>query len=141
MTPDQLFDYLLLALAAGRLAYAITQDEIFRPVRQYIWLRSAPVHGMYRLHGEDVLASKIDRWKTTEEERQRGLPKWEMDYIEGSRRAPGFLGQLFECAYCMSFWTSAALLGSYLAWPTATIAFSSLVALWAAANTYAAKGL
>jgi hypothetical protein len=41
----------------------------------------------------------------------------------------------------MSFWTTAALLGSLALWPAATMALAIIIATWAVANTYAAKGL
>lgn len=145
--------FALLAIGSGRVAYSLTRDDIFRKLREWIWLRSAPEEGtilerggegdaqrparMYHPHGLNadgdhvlVTGARGDLIDV----RYRFNPNIAMRY-------PGFLGQLFECPYCMSFWTSLAACAAWLLLGDDVIYPAALLALWGVSNSFAVKGL
>ena len=137
--PTDIVVALTLALASGRVAYSITTDTIFRPLREWIWLRSAPEDSailhrtdsgdeqrparLYHDYGREGMASIFDYDPTA------------------SPRRPGFFGQLVECPFCMSFWTSALACVAWLLLGNDVIYPALPLALWALANTYATRAL
>jgi len=133
--------FIVVSLAAGRVAYSLTRDDIFRGLRESIWLRSAPEDGMIVERTPDG-----DLTRPARAYHPRVVPgspdTLVHDYDPAAPfREPKFFGQLFECPYCMSFWTSAfafvawMILGDYVIYPALPLA------IWAAANAYAVKGL
>lgn len=138
---DLLGTYLVLALASGRVAFSLTKDEIFRPLREWIWMRSAPEEAMIVTRGDNGDQTIPARMMHLHHD--RGRTSIGEHYVtrefkpQDPMRAPGFFGQLFECFYCMSFWTSLLAYVVYridfsLAWHVATP-----LAIWAVANAYA----
>lgn len=140
-----LIDFTVMALASGRVAYSLTQDDIFEPARRWIWWHSGPdVGSKINLFGQIVEGRNWDRFRSTPDEVARGLSKWQYESVDDNGmppREPGWLGRLVGCFYCMSFWTSCAALAAYNVAPDLTVQICLPFALWAAANTYAAKGL
>lgn len=135
-------------LAAGRVAYSITNDEIFRPLREAIYLRSAPRHDTILVfdQGGDREISARQFHPVNEDGHPfegAGIKRAGYDWIpELEPRRPGWAGQLFECPFCMSAWTSAFFVG---VWALMGTDFAALFALpfatWALANLYAVRGL
>ena len=148
--------FALLTLASGRVAYLLTRDEIARPLREWIWLRSAPEEGTILERdpdtGDSPRPARYYHWTETQvqivpdEERTftcadfDTFPGYEFDPAQGPR-VPGFFGQLFECPYCMSFWTSLVACAAWLVLGDAVIYPALPLALWAASNSFAVKGL
>lgn len=151
--------FLELSLAAGRVGYSLTQDEIFRPVREAIYLHSAPhsdvivkrgdegdlelparmVHRVTRLEQPDTSLGRDEaRERFMAQKGERG---WEYMPQEPLRK-PGMLGQLFECPFCMTFWTSLFFVGVWALMGQDFVAMLALpFATWALANLYAVRGL
>jgi hypothetical protein len=141
----------VLSVASGRVAYSLTRDEIFRPLREAIWRRS-PGDGNVMVRGDDgdrelpvrmmhygdLVGGTLFRWN--EGDRVVGELGWHFR-PDRPPRDPGFFGQLFDCVYCMSFWTSLIACAAWLALGDAVLYPAAPLAVWAAANTYAAKGL
>jgi Protein of unknown function (DUF1360) len=119
-----LYDIAVMALASGRIAYSITQDTIFYPMRDLIFKRSAP---------EGALTKNGEPYSMLHDS---GNGSYEfLTHVE--KRESGFFGQLFECPYCMSFWIAhLVVLGYILAGDTAIKVLSGF-ALWALATLYA----
>lgn len=145
ITPQHVLTFLLLAIASGRVAYSLVNDEIFRPLREWIWLRHAPESEMIYEYGADGDRSTPARaWH-----RQPSGPVANIGHVDERYaydpdlplRTPTFLGKLIGCPYCMSFWTSAAAMLAWWALGDNVIYPAAPLALWAAANTYAVKGL
>jgi hypothetical protein len=101
--------FVTLALASGRVAYSLTSDDIFQPLRE-------------RIQARDVRLMN-----------KRGE--------EGPYDGQYFLAGVFSCPFCMSFWTSLLAAIAWVALGTDVVIFSTPLALWAVANTYAVKGL
>lgn len=142
----------IVSLAAGRVGYLLTSDELFRPIREWIWLRSPGEGSMIVLRGDDG---------------DREVPARTMHYgdlgAHGSfwpgpcevsigevgyhfqptlrPRDPGWFGRLVECPYCMTFWTSLVGCAAWLLLGDDVIYPATPLAAWALANTYATKGL
>lgn len=141
---QDLATFAVLALASGRVAYSLVHDEIFRPLREWIWLRYAPESETIYEYGADGDRSTPARsWH-----RLRNGDGTDIDapfpfaYIpEEPLRTPTFLGKLIGCPYCMSMWTSTVALLAWWALGDNVIYPAAPFALWAAANTYAVKGL
>lgn len=136
---------IVLALAVGRIAYSLTQDEIFRPLREWVWLRSAPESAALLRFEEDGDSqwparmvhhySSIGRIWATKVVRQIND-----DYgyaPTAPMRKPGFFGQLIECFYCVSFWL--ALVASIAWWLLGdNVIYAALpFAFWAGGNYFA----
>ena len=128
-----------LSLASGRVAYSITRDGIFRRFREWVWLYSPGEGAMVQLRGEDgdrEVPARMMHYSYTDSGSdayafQPTLPP----------RDPGFFGSLVECPYCVSFWTSLVAAGAWLVLGDNVIYPALPLAIWAAANTYATKGL
>lgn len=146
--------FILLALASGRVAYAITHDEIMRPLREWVWSRWAPEDETVRRYTPDgdveiparmiKRASDFEQLPTHPDGSIRIIDAWGdlfvVDYV-GSTRTPTLLGKLAGCFYCTSFWTSAIALIAWLALGDDVIYPALPLALWSAANIVAVKGL
>jgi Protein of unknown function (DUF1360) len=113
-------------------------------MREWIWQWS-PGDASITLRGDDgdreVPARTMHRGYTIG---ARFFPDDEGEYHfrpELAPRAPGWIGRLVECFYCVTFWT--ALLGCAAWWLLGddVIYPATPLAAWAIANTYAAKGL
>ena len=120
------YDLAVMALASGRIAYSITNDEIMRPMREWVFRRSAPHSGTIRIDTEDgyddVPASMV----------HDGV----FDPAR-SIRTPQFWGQLVECLMCMSFHTSLWILVAYLISAHWTVLALTPFALWGLSNAFA----
>lgn len=121
---------LTLSLASGRVAHLIAQDTIMRPIREWIWLRSPGESATITQRGEDG-DREIPARMLHDGEFQPSLRP----------RDPGFFGQLFECVFCLTFWTSLIACAAWLVLGDDVIYPATPLALWALANTYAMKGL
>lgn len=142
ITLSDVFELAILSLASGRIAYSLAMDEIFRPLREWVWLRSAPDAGSITLDDRELPARMVHRYRSTPGELLRGAPKWNVEFDAASDlRSKGFFGQLIECPYCLTFWTSLAALAALAAFGDAAVIAALPFAVWAVANTYAAKGL
>lgn len=122
MIQPTLYEIGVMALASGRVAFSLTNDEIFRPAREWIWKRSAPDEGPIRLDdGSDVPARMVHGgvFKPT-------IPM----------REPGFWGQLAQCVHCVSFWTSLVILLAYVVFGSITISLLAPFALWGLASAF-----
>ena len=154
---DIMLVYLVIALAAARVAYLLVHDEITRPAREWIWYRWAPENATIRLTGgegdQEIPARMMHR---------HGLDA-DGDHVYASDRSdltdagykfnaqialrrPTFLGKLIECVYCMSFWIAVPMYLAYRLLPTeiANDLWTWLfmpVAIWSVANWFAAKAL
>lgn len=138
-----------LSLASGRVAFCITKDDIFQGVRERIWMRSAPEDGMVVERTEDGDVTRPARMYHYG--RQQGgffainsvrSPHDAHEYRpELPMRKPGFWGQLFECPYCMSFWTSTLATFAWLVLGDTVVYPALPFAVWAVANAYAVKAL
>lgn len=145
--------FLVMALASGRIAFSLTKDDIFQPVREWIWMRSAPEDGMviertmdgdvtrparmYHLMHENAFDGGLDMGRGPKGDVKRGhhfSPSTAM-------RKPAFWGQLWECPYCMSFWTSLIATVAWLLGGDAIVVMALPFAVWALANVLAVKGL
>lgn len=133
-----IYEVSVMALAAGRVSYSLTKDEIFRPVREAIWRRSSPLYAT-NIQGEPW--RMIECWKHNEQERARGWGKWSEEFDPQSLREPGFFGRLVECANCLSFWVSLVIAIAYMAFGDVVVTLLAPLALWALANTYASKAI
>lgn len=129
-----LYDAAVLVLASGRIAYSLIQDEIFRPIRESIYRYSAPSTATNR---DGQPWRMVYSWKNNADERARGWGRWSDDFEPNRMREVGFFGELASCFYCMSFWTSAAVLVSYALHPAGTVGFLTLFAAWALSNLIA----
>lgn len=98
--------FVTLALASGRVAYCVTKDDIFEPLREWLNIRDFKKHGG-----------------------------------EGPYDGNGFLFAVFSCPFCMSFWTSLLAALAWVVLGTDVVIFSTPLALWAVANSYAVKGI
>lgn len=122
-----LADLAVITLASGRVAYSISQEEIFRPLRNWIFLRSAPVDAeivLRREDGDEVWPARMVR-----------------DTLDGPSlepnldlRKPGFVGSAVSCPYCLSFWTSLAMILAYLALGHVVAVALTPLAVWAGAT-------
>lgn len=148
--------FAVLTLASGRVAFSLTRDEILRPLREWIWLRSAPEEGTILERDEDNGDTpRPARYYHFGENRVQIVPDAELtgtcadfDEFPGYEfnpalgpRIPGFWGQLFECPYCMSFWTSLVACAAWLLLGDAVLYPALPLALWGASNSFAVKGL
>jgi hypothetical protein len=137
---------LTLALASGRVAYSLVHDEIMRPLRERIWLRYAPESGTIRDYADDGsfelrIACMIHKAPTYARD---SLYLESLDRFYSTQQTPRpatFLGQLFECHYCMSFWTSLLAAAAWLLLGDLAVTLAVPFAIWAIANTYAQKAL
>lgn len=158
--PDLLLAYLVVALAAGRVAYSLTKDEIFRPVREWIWLRWAPESGVIReTGGEGDVERPARMYQVVGRDGDGDLvvldarsPKQVVGFTDAkfrfephhAMRKPTFLGQLTECFFCVSFWTSLIFWAAFRFLPAGAAndiwswVFVPL-AIWAVANMFAHK--
>ncbi len=127
-----IYDAAVLALSVGRISYSITSDEIFRPVREFVYRYSAPISAT------DIDGNPhrmIHHWKNNKREREAGWGKWSSDFDpELGVRDPGFFGELISCVYCASFYASFAALAAYIVWPEQTIVALTGFALWSACS-------
>lgn len=145
MNVDPIMQGAVLALASGRIAYSLVADDIFRGLREWVWMRSAPEAATVRreLAGggwENLPAAMFHEICSSESELRDIVCARAYDPVRDPRPA-GFAGQVFECVYCMSAWTS---LGAAITWALlgdAAVVVAAPFALWAIANLYAAKGL
>lgn len=140
-----------LSLASGRVAYSLARDGIFRPMREWIWLRSPGEGSMITLRGDDgdreVPARTMhyglliaDRFYPGDE----GIGVGEVGYHfmpSLPPRDPGWIGSLVECPYCLSFWTSLVAVAAWWLLGDDVIYPALPLAVWALANSYATKGL
>lgn len=137
--------FALLALGSGRVAYSLTRDDIFRKMREWIWLRSAPEEGTILERGADGDTQRPARFMHLVYDKPYTGTAWEPTHTEYhpelDPRDPGFFGMLFECPYCMSFWTSLAACAAWLVLGDDVIYPAALLALWGASNSFAVKGL
>lgn len=144
---------LIIGIAAGRVAYSITHDEIFRRLREWIWLRSAPHSGMiveYSEDGDDTQLARSYHWsevpqKVRDDEANNGihfLPDGYRYQPQLPIRKPQFWGQLVECPMCMSFWIAIIF---WVLWQFAPfeIYYYGIMplAVWGVANWFAVKAL
>lgn len=150
--------FIVLSLASGRVAYSLTKDEIFRPMREWIWMRSAPEEGviverggegdvtrparMYHLMHRDPVDGdwRMSKMKCGPAMAKLNDQRYRFDPGVALRK-PGFFGQLFECFYCMSFWTSLLACAAWLVLGDDVIYPALPLALWGASNVIAARGL
>lgn len=133
-----LYDLAILSLASGRVAYSITSDEIFRPVRELVYRYSAPRHDQ----DEDGHPYRMIEWfKSTKQERERfpAIGVWQREHIDPTYtgRDVGFFGSLLECFYCFSFYTSVAAIVAYWIFGEEAVTVALPFAVWALANLYA----
>lgn len=127
-----LIDMAVISLASGRVAYAIARDEIFRPLREYVYRYSAPISDT-DIDGQPHRL--IHHWKNNKRERALGWGRWSHDYDTSiAPRKPGWLGRLVECPYCLSFYTT---IGALIVYSLFGIEVLYVFALWAVANLYA----
>lgn len=126
------FDLAVLALASGRVAHSISSDEIFRPLRNWVYIRSAPVSDMIVTREEPEGDFEYPARMTRRTQHGSWTPR-----TDGGVRKPGFFGSLLACAWCLSLWTSLFWLGLYAALGHYAIWAAMPFALWAAANAYA----
>lgn len=134
--------FLVLSLASGRVAFSLTKDDIFQPLREFVWMRSAPEDGM-------IVERTVDGDRTTPARawhllHNRGYTEDRSEYAYDPGqpfRNPGWFGQLIECPYCLSFWTSLAACVAWVVLGDAVVYPAMPFAVWAVANLYAVKGL
>lgn len=140
-----------LSLASGRVAYSLTRDGIFRPVREWIWLRSPGEGATILLRGDDgdreVPARTMHYGDLVSDRFYPG----DNDFVIGALgyhfrpelppRDPGFFGSLVECPFCLSFWTSLVAVAAWWLLGDDVIYPATPLAVWALANSYATKGL
>lgn len=157
LTADIILQGVVLALASGRVGYSLVNDEIFRKLREWIWLRSAPVNGTIRHFNED--GSWQERPAAFYQEVEIDVPSayiigggeptgtcmdWDKDTVidfapDLDVRPARFLGQVFECHFCMTFWTSLLASIGWLAHPEFAVIMATPFAMWAVANLYAQR--
>lgn len=141
-----------LGLASGRIAYSVTRDDIFRPVREFVYARSAPDSDTILVRDDngdhEYPARSFHHVETRIDLCPDPQTCADVDYIEEFRyeptlppREPGWAGCLIECPYCFSFWTSVVLCAAWLLLGDAVAYLALPFAVWAVANTYAVKGL
>lgn len=136
--------FAVLALASGRVAFSLTKDDIFQGLRESIWMHSAPEDGQIVERTEDGDLTRPARayHRVNGPQATIGDTAHEHRYDPGAPfREPQFFGQLFECPYCMSFWTA---LFAFVAWAIlgdAVIYPALPLAIWGASNSFAVKGL
>lgn len=136
--------FVVLSLASGRVAFCLTKDDIFQPVREWIWMRSAPEDGMVveRTAEGDLTRPARAFHRVNGPQANIGDTSHRYDYVPAlAFRKPGFWGQLWECPYCMSFWTSLLAVLVWLLIGNAVIYLALPFAVWAVANVLAVKGL
>ena len=121
------YEAAVVALAAGRVSHTLTQDEIFRPAREWIYLRSAPDGDTIRVSGQDMPAQIVHH--------EHG----DVFFDPNEPREPQFFGQLVQCPYCLSFYVSVALFLFYLAAGSVAVWILTPLALWMIATWLAAK--
>jgi len=118
-------DVVLLALACARVTILITRDDIFKPLRNWIFLFSPPENddrlGYYYQNLHRV--PRRLRWRWDEDERK-----------------PGFIGEALSCPDCTGVWVGAILVFSYVLYEEQTITFSLVMALAMVASWIARKG-
>lgn len=151
---------LIIGLAAGRVTYLIVHDEIMRPLREWIWLRSAPEGATIRLAGGEgdkevparmmqVVARDADGdlvvMDATSPAKVVGFDDAKYSFQPNhAMREPGFFGQLIECSYCSSFWVTLAFWVAYRWLPVEWHVFNLVIvplAIWSLATWVAAKVL
>lgn len=103
---------IVLSLAAGRTAYAISADEIFRPVREAVYRSSPPLDDADR----DGKPYRLNS--------------------DGSVEQPGWLGTLISCYYCTSFWIALVLVAAYWLWGGVVVDIAFVLAVWAMATLF-----
>lgn len=144
---DIMLVYLVIALAAARVAYLLAHDEITRPIREWIWLRWAPESATVRRlsdRGDEELPARM-MFKRIGAPTKVEVRGYLFDPSEALRR-PTFLGKLIECVYCVSFWIAVSFYLAYRLLPVHvanelwTWLFVPL-AVWSVANWFAAKAL
>ncbi len=136
--------FAVVALASGRVAFCLTKDDIFQGLRESIWMRSAPEDGQVVERTEDGDLTRPARAYHRVNGPQATIGDTSHAYQYDPHRAfrePQFFGQLFECPYCMSFWTSLFAFVAWMILGNAVIFPALPFAIWAAANAYAVKGL
>lgn len=136
--------FLVVSLASGRVAFCLTKDDIFQGLRERIWMHSAPEDGMVveRTADGDLTRPARAYHRVNGPQANIGDTSHEHRYDPGRPfRTPGFWGQLWECPYCMSFWTSALACVAWLVLGDAVMYPATPFAVWAVANLYAVKGL
>lgn len=145
MQANDVVIFLALALASGRVAHSITQDTIFRPLREAIYRRSAPHGDVFFIvdgDGDRNLPARLVHDARTWVVGEEYVDQIGLFYAPAApARTPGFLGQLFECPFCMTFWTSAIAAAAWLALGDNVIYPTLPLALWALANSYAIKAI
>lgn len=136
--------FTVLALASGRVAFSLTKDDIFQGLRESIWMHSAPEDGMVVERTEDGDLTRPARAYHYHREQVNLGQEWEQGFAYDPAapfREPQFFGKLFECPYCMSFWTSLLACVAWLVLGDAVIYPALPFAIWMVANTLAVKGL
>lgn len=125
----QYLEFALVPLASGRVAYSIAKEEIFRPVREFVYTRSSPFEAV---DNDGYPWRMKNRYRATPRERELGEGKWVVDYDQFAHRKPGFFGQLIECPYCLAFWATLFTFFVYSVIPDAIL----VLALWALASVF-----
>lgn len=120
-----LYDVAVLALAAGRVSYSLTNDTIFRPLRELIWKVSAP---------ETATDIEGRPWRML-----WPVPGGEPLFTPNELRPIGWLGELASCPDCMSFYVAFLAITAYILYPIETVSFLSVFALWGMANLFARR--
>lgn len=130
-----LYDLAVIAVAAGRVADSISGDEIFRPLRNWVYLRSAPVDDSivtYGPSGDDVYPARMAT--LTSEPLSLGT---EYEGMRGDVRTPGFFGRLISCRVCLSFWVTLFWLAIYLLSAHWALTLATPFAIWGGAVAFA----
>ncbi len=145
--------FIELSLASGRVAYSVTQDDIFRPVREFVYKRSAPdsdtilvrdENGDHEYPARSFHYGDLSGQGVFYPWNEGDAEVWNVGWHyrpELPPREPGWAGCLIECPYCLSFWTSLIAGLAWLLLGDAVAVIAAPLAIWALANTYAVKGL
>lgn len=141
MNTPPLFDIGVACVAAGRLTFLVAKDEITRPIREAVYRRSAPHGDTAELADGNVVSWRMLFDESTGSHAETYDVSTGMFFDPTSLRKPGFLGQLIECPYCMSFWISLAMCLAYLVLGSTLTFLLTPIALWGVANAFAAKVL
>lgn len=102
----------ILALGIARLTLIIVRDDIFVPIREFVFKHSSPE--AKEANGRWDKNPDFDETHVQSVDNPANV--WTTDLVRA-----GWWGQVFSCPDCMGVYLSAAVLTSYYYLPTATL--------------------
>lgn len=145
---NPIFEVAVMVTSAARVTYTVTSDDIFRPLREAIYKRSAPENDTIRIDDQDVPARMVHagHYNVVDGVWDKGaavlIARTVYRFLPQEEPRPaGWWGSLISCPYCFSFWVALAWFALWLLLGETWVWIATPLALWFMANTLAVKAL